>query len=389
MKGEQRKDLRDPVPISAGGVRPDDAVMRSRFRGCLLGGAVGDALGAPVEFMDHRAILERFGPDGITAFAPAYGKLGAITDDTQMTLFTAEGLLRAWVRGCMRGVTTYPGVTAHAYLRWLQTQGERPSCDIAFAADEPGWLWSRRELHSRRAPGNTCLAALRAMRTLGDPARNESKGCGGVMRVAPAGLFVSRLDSDEPDSNAFTLGTELAALTHGHPTGALTGGVLAVLVRQLVTGAMLPEALKAAKTCLRSQEKHEETLQAIERAEELANSSMAAEKAIAWLGEGWIAEEALAISIYCAQVAGDFREGVILAVNHDGDSDSTGAITGHLLGALHGVHEIPAEWLESLELREVIMEVADDLLAFRDWDIGEYSSNREMNERIWKKYPGV
>lgn len=388
MNGKQRKNAMDPVMMPVDGI-PDDAVMRSRFRGCLLGGAVGDALGAPVEFMNRRGILERFGPEGITAFVPAYGKLGAITDDTQMTLFTAEGLLRAWVRGCMLGLTTYSGVTAHAYLRWLQTQGERPSCDIAFGADEPGWLWNQRELNSRRAPGNTCLAALRAMRTLGDPARNDSKGCGGVMRVAPAGLFVSRLGSDEPDSHAFTLGTELAALTHGHPTGALTGGVLAVLVRQLVAGATLGEALTAAKACLRSQEKHEETLQAIERAEELANSSMAAEKAIAWLGEGWVAEEALAISIYCALVVGDFREGVILAVNHDGDSDSTGAITGNLLGALHGVQEIPTEWLESLELREVIMEVADDLLAFRDWDIGEYSSNREMNERIWKKYPGV
>src|SRR5690606_10591138 len=101
-------------------------------------------------------------------YAPAYGGLGKITDDTQMTLFTAEGLLRAWVRECLKGITTYSGVTAHAYLRWLQTQGERPRKDIMFGDEEPGWLFQQKALHSRRAPGNTCLAALRSMTALGD-----------------------------------------------------------------------------------------------------------------------------------------------------------------------------------------------------------------------------
>src|SRR6266516_3671417 len=132
---------------------------------------------------------------------------------------------------------------------------------------------------------------------------------------------------------------------------------------------------------------HEETLAAVEMAEALAASGMPSNTAIERLGGGWVAEEALAISIYCALVAADVREGVILAVNHDGDSDSTGAIAGNLLGAMHGVNAIPAEWLESLELRSVITEVAEDLFSFPDWQIGEYSDNRELNDRIWEKYP--
>ena len=338
--------------------------------------------------MKRTEILRRFGPKGITKYGPAYGGLGTITDDTQMTLFTAEGLIRAWVRGCMKGITTYSGVTAHAYLRWLQTQGERPSCDIDLGTDETGWLFEQPELHSRRAPGNTCLAALRAMRSLGEPAQNDSKGCGGVMRVAPVGLFAWRLGQHESPQEAFRLGTELAALTHGHPTGALTGGVLAVLILALTDGATLPEAIFAAKAILRSESRHEETLRAIEMAESLAVSGQPHEAAIAQLGQGWVAEEALAISIYCALVARNFKHGVILSVNHDGDSDSTGSITGNLLGAMHGVRSIPAEWLEPLELREVITTLAEDLYAFKDWDIGEYSENAEMNQRIWQKYPG-
>ena len=123
-------------------------------------------------------------------------------------------------------------------------------------------------------------------------------------------------------------------------------------------------------------------------AKELADSDLPHEDAIARLGQGWIAEEALAISIYCTLVASNFKHGVILAVNHDGDSDSTGAIVGNLLGAMHGVKAIPAEWLKPLELRDVITELAEDLYAFKDWAIGEYSENKELNKQIWWKYPG-
>jgi ADP-ribosylglycohydrolase len=178
-----------------------------RFRGCLLGGAIGDALGAPVEFMTRKDIVGRFGSGGIRDFVPAYGVTGAITDDTQMSLFTAEGLLRAHVRGCLRGISIFAGVTGHAYLRWLETQGLRSPLEIS----RDGWLWGIRALHHRRAPGNTCVSALGAKRHFGEPARNNSKGCGGVMRVAPVGLYMWRApDRTEIARRTFDLAVELA-----------------------------------------------------------------------------------------------------------------------------------------------------------------------------------
>ena len=363
-------------------------LARDRFLGCLLGGAVGDALGAPVEFMRRDEILRAFGPNGITGYARAYGGLGRITDDTQLTLFTADGLLRAWVRGRMKGIAHYPSVVAHAYLRWLKTQGQRPDHDIAFGNDEPGWLMQQPQLHNQRAPGNTCLSALRKMSSLGEPARNDRKGCGGVMRVAPAGLFTWRLGRGDSAHEACRLGADLAGLTHGHPTGRLTAGFLASLILHVTDGVSLHDSLAACKAILRLEPFHEETLSAVEVAEELAHSAMAPETAIHRLGRGWIAEEALAISIYCALVAEDFRHGLSLAVNHDGDSDSTGSITGNLLGTISGVESIPDDWLQSLELRDVIVEIAEDLYTFPDWDIGEFSENDELNQRIWRRYPG-
>ena len=383
--GRWRQHGWHPYISSAGSAKPALLEPRARYLGCLLGGAAGDALGAPVEFMSRARILNDFGPAGITRFEPVFGGIGMITDDTQMTLFTAEGLLRSWIRGCLKGVTSAEGVTAHAYLRWLQTQGASPPSELMIDGD-PGWLTAHSELHHRRAPGNTCLAALRAMRQLGQAARNNSKGCGGVMRVAPAGLFTATLaarDTESSSARAFELGDGLAALTHGHPTGRLAAGVFAALVCSLVAGAGLREAVDDATTLLVQRRDHEETLSAITSAVALADSSTPHAEAVAELGQGWVADEALAIALYAALVSDSLEQGVVIAVNHDGDSDSTGAIAGNILGALYGVDAIPAAWLEHLELREVISEVATDLLDFTHWDL-----DGRDGQTMWRKYPG-
>jgi ADP-ribosylglycohydrolase len=355
------------------------------FRGCLLGGAVGDALGAPVEFMSLERIQERFGTEGIGDYVSAYGRTGAITDDTQMTLFTAEGMLRAHVRGRMRGLTTFSGVTDHAYLRWLETQGHQAPIEIG----RDGWLWQLRALHHLRAPGNTCLSALRAKKHFGEAAANQSKGCGGVMRVAPVGLYAWHQRAVSGNAQeTFSMGAEIAGLTHGHPSGRYPAGVLALLILRLLDGIPLAESLEDAKGILRTLDRHQETLAAIEAAERLATSGSASTAmSVESLGDGWVAEEALAISLYCALVATDFEHGVRLAVNHGGDSDSTGAIAGNLLGAIWGDSAIPRRWLASLELGAEITQVADDLHDCVTWNIGEHVESGD-NERIWARYPG-
>lgn len=359
------------------------ADMADRFRGCLLGGAAGDALGAPVEFMDRAGIRECFGQRGIRSYAEAYGGIGRITDDTQMTLFTAEGLLRSRIEECLHGQTDYVRSTALSYLRWLMTQGGRPCGCVPGLSS--GWLMAQPALFNARAPGNTCLSALQAMAVPGQAATNDSKGCGGVMRVAPAGLFAARIKTEQPRQLAFSLGTRLCALTHAHPSGNLSGGVLAVLILELVRGATLTEALASAKPLLRENPGHGETLAAIEYAQTLAREGGKPVTSIFMLGEGWVAEEALAISIYCALTAQDFTDGVTMAVNHDGDSDSTGAITGNLLGAMLGTTPLrQAGWLEHLELRDVISEVAEDLYACPDWN-----AESVKQKGILHKYPAT
>lgn len=344
------------------------------FAGSLLGGAVGDALGAPVEFLSLAQIRARFGPAGIRDLTPAYGKLGAITDDTQMTLFTAEGLLRGHNRALEKGI---PGGTVacvyHAYLRWLETQGERPR--YPFPEVSEGWLLTIPQLWAARAPGRTCLAALRSgtMGRLAEPL-NDSKGCGTVMRVAPVGLA---------GEEAFQLGCELAATTHGHPTGYLAAGFLAALIDRIIAGADLRAATDTARDMLREYPNHEECLAAVDAAIGLAAHAPPVPESCERLGGGWVAEEALAIALFCALAADDFEEAVALAVNHSGDSDSTGALTGNILGALLGTEAIPPRWLEPLELRDEIEQVAADL--FRHFG---NPADPPCPDDDWHRYPG-
>jgi ADP-ribosylglycohydrolase len=321
----------------------------NRSLGCLLGGAVGDALGAPVEFASKSEIIKRFGLDGIRDFVPAYGRVGAITDDTQMTLFTAEGCLRAITRSTSAGTDDQINLIRHAYMRWLLTQGGKGDSPV----ERTGWLIEQDELFSRRAPGNTCLSALR--RDGGEI--NDSKGCGGIMRVAPCGI----LHAGDPDK-AFQLGLEAAKLTHGHPTGYLAAAVFAAIIAELMVGKSLETAIVSSRAILVRSSDHAETLAALDAAVRRASAKEKPETALPALGEGWIAEEALAISVYCALMAINLEEGIVTAVNITGDSDSTGAITGNLLGAMHGAGLIPLRWLDQLELRDVIETVAQDLI---------------------------
>ena len=320
-----------------------------------MGGAIGDALGWPVEFLKLNEIKKKYGESGITDLIVGINGKAEITDDTQMTLFTAEGLLLAETSRQEKGNCHVPSAVYRAYLRWLHTQGYPKDVEKEFIYD--GWLIKVKDLHARRGPGSTCLSALSSgkMGTIEQPI-NNSKGCGGVMRVAPVGLFYSR-------EKAFRIACECAALTHGHPSGYLSAGVLDHIIACIIEGLDIEEAVKDALKVLETYDGNEECSIAIRKAVELVNGSEEPDTAIKLLGEGWVGEEAIAISIYCAlKYKGNFKKALCAAVNHDGDSDTTGAITGNILGAYLGIDGIPGEWIAKVELADVIMQIADDLL---------------------------
>lgn len=362
---------------------------RDKIRGCLLGGAVGDALGYPVEFLSWSGIQARYGAEGIQGYDPDMETgFALVSDDTQMTLFTANGILFRETRGKLRGIAGSPsGYVYQMYKDWLLTQtgGRR-------GRDNFSWLLDVPELWDRRAPGMTCLSALESGKggSVKHPI-NHSKGCGGVMRAAPMGLpYGGRMgwSREELDRE----GAEIAALTHGHSLGYIPAAVLVHIVNvgvygECPRGDTLPDAVEDAMDMaerLFGGDPHWGELRAlVSRAEELAGSAAPDEENIRALGEGWVAEETLAIAIYCAlRYPDDFSKGVTAAVNHGGDSDSTGAVTGNILGVWLGYEAIEDKWKQNLELRDIILEMADDLCY--GCPLEEYHENRDP--RWLRKY---
>ncbi|UXY31012.1 ADP-ribosylglycohydrolase family protein [Streptomyces sp. HUAS TT20] len=345
------------------------AVYRARVRGCLLGGALGDALGYPVEFSSLDRIRAAHGERGVTGLVPgAHGVVGRISDDTQMTLFTAEALVRAHARERTKGIGgAWSLLLRQAYERWLETQS-KPGPDQAAPTEDgaaPTGLITEAWLYSRRAPGNACLSGVAQMYapdpwlTLdGRPGQvnPDSKGCGAVMRSAPFGL-VNLADA------AFAMAARGAQITHGHPTGYYAAGALAAIVAHLVAGDSLEGSVLRALRELETHPGHEETSAALREAVDLAGRRAPTAEKVESLGEGWVAEQALAIGVYCALAEPRVPDALLLAVNHSGDSDSTGSICGNLLGAHHGDVGLPHAWVERVEGRARIAALADDLAA--------------------------
>ncbi|MEV4437749.1 ADP-ribosylglycohydrolase family protein, partial [Streptomyces sp. NPDC049577] len=331
--------------------------LRARIRGCLLGGAIGDALGNPVEFLSLTAIRATYGPAGVTGLVPDdEGIAGRVTDDTQMTLFTAEGLIRARARAASKGIGgAGTAVVRNAYLRWLDTQNHPapPPPDGTRDIVRSGWLRLEPWLYARRAPGNACLSGLgqghipdprEPLDGTPGPVNSESKGCGTVMRSAPFGL------TGAPAVRAFELAARCARITHGHPTGAYAAGAFAAIVRHLLDGVHLHGSVLRALELLAHYPGHEETSAALRAALGLAADGAPTPEKLETLGGGWIAEEALAIAVYAALARRDsVADALLLSVNHSGDSDSTGSLCGNLLGALHGDAALPPAWLSRTE----------------------------------------
>jgi ADP-ribosyl-[dinitrogen reductase] hydrolase len=333
--------------------------LDDRYRGCLLGGAIGDALGAAVEFQSLAELRRRHGQAGVRELLPAYGGVGRFTDDTQMTLFTAEGLLRALAKPEPEPIVE----VERALWRWLWTQGDPVPAALREHAD--GSLYATPALHAARAPGNTCLSALRARvraaaerRPLAQPL-NDSKGCGGVMRVAPAGMLGDR--GSDRLGDPWTLACACARLTHEHPAGWDSAGLFAEIIAELLGGWTLAAASDRVWTRRRAL-CHPDTQRAIDAALTLARSgTLPSADQVESLGGGWVGEEALAIALYCALVSDTVEDALALAVTHSGDSDSTGAIAGNLLGAEQGLAGFPDRWLAPLELADQITQIAREL----------------------------
>lgn len=377
--------------------------FNDKIRGSLMAGAMGDALGYEVEFMRRGAILAEYGEKGITQLALDHRGKAQISDDTQMTLFTAAGLLNGYTKNCMTGLCgALEEYVQYAYMDWYYTQEPAPKDYSPFT-----WLYHIVELHKNRAPGITCLNACWDIIN-GREVKNNSKGCGGIMRVAPMPLYLIR-NADRCDDSVLVAEScaQIAACTHKHPLGFLPAALLGVFIYKIallsvdeVKNKLEPiveECLQVIDAIYVDQYVHyKNTLKTLTRkAMRLAFSDTPDAEAIAQLGEGWVAEETWAIALFAAiRHIDSVEEALIASVNHDGDSDSTGAVTGNIMGAIYGYEPIKNANLlcpkgkrleEIVELSDVILAIADDLTTgciISEWSPNDTPAQKQWFERL-------
>lgn len=353
--------------------------IQDKCRGSLVGGAVGDALGYEVEFMSLSAIRKKYGEKGIVNYGLDRNGVAEFSDDTQMSLFTAEGLLITIVAEKYNYPDMLPYIS-DAYHYWYTTQTMPP------IKMSKCWLTHLATLWSKRAPGMTCMSALASC----GPVVNNSKGCGGVMRVAPIGIYSGAHPKLLDMVMAGQLAGMAADLTHKHPLSTLSSIALAMLVSDLITHEkvdrekfrfiVVNRVLKLMEFNGLKSEHFDFLSQLIVKALDLAEAAVSDTDAIRQLGEGWVAEETLAIAIFSVmRYIDDFEKCIVCAVNHDGDSDSTGAVAGNIIGAILGYSAIPKKYLTTLELHDILVSVADDL--------GGFSSEGQMTERYVNHKP--
>ncbi len=352
-------------------------ILQDRIRGSLIGGAAGDALGYPVEFIDDfKDIQHHYGEHGITRLAvDTFAEKALISDDTQMTLFTANGILNAKRHGM-------PGTVGiqNAYIEWYLAQTGKKSMRYRDC-----WIASIPEMSAGRAPGITCMSALKSLTAMKTP-ENNSKGCGGVMRIAPIPLYAAngRISIEDADR----LAGDAAKITHKNPLGFIPAALMAHVIYRLATDETPTRERMESYICegtkmmgeLYAQYDTDVNLmrELAWNAIELSHNDSSDLGNIGHLGEGWTGEEALAIALYCALRHFDsFEEALIAAVNHGGDSDSTGAVTGNILGAAVGYEAIPQFFKDDLELHDVILHMADDLCR---GEITKYDKSKKMEQ---------
>ncbi|MFD6399607.1 ADP-ribosylglycohydrolase family protein [Nocardia sp. NPDC060249] len=374
-RDQWRSAVRNGEPGNAARKAVGAAMWAQRVHGCLLGGAIGDALGAPVETRSLQQIRAEYGSAGVTDIDPL-----RISEETQLTAFTVEALIRGSVRARAKGIGgATMGLLQQGLLVWLRGQvSEIPDQPFALHSSLTGYP----ELIEQRGVANSVYTALRQVATrraptdpLGtrDQPINHSKGSGAVMRAAPCGFGYAADRSGDATDAIFELGCDAAALTHGHPSGWLPAGTLSALIYQLARGADLATALSHARVELASYPEHEETSAALNAAHRLAarierERRYPTPEDVETLGQGWIGPEALSIAVFATLAAEGLggaphdivRTGLLLSINHSGDSDATGSIAGSLLGARHGYHALPRRWFDAVDARPVLERLAAD-----------------------------
>lgn len=334
--------------------------MNAKYhRGCLLGLAIGDAMGNTVEDKSWDEIQTEYGPEGLLGFDLKEEEFAPVTSHTQVAAFLCNGLLLALTRG--RG--EYMRWSKLALKEWVRSQqfSRESETGYCFLGKLP--QFRRRNCRDIRMLDNHRMEFYGSM----TQRKNMNNTPGPITAGVAAGmLFQPGRISPE---GVGELAGELIALTHGHPETFLSGVVLSYLIAGVLGGADLLQSLNQAIGVTERQyaerfSQMEKLTMKLRLAVDLShNKALSPLQAMEQIGCEDTAE-CLAGAVYaCLVNPRDFDGAIITAVNHSGTSAAVGAIAGAIMGALLGEDALPEFYLESLECTDVLGVLAQDMAA--------------------------
>ena len=308
-------------------------------KGMLLGLAVGDALGVPVEFESRRAL--RNDPVVDMRSGGSWGQVaGTWSDDTSMTIAAMESITR------LKKID-YNDVMEN-FLKWYERD--------AFTAT--GKLFDI---------GNTTRGAVvRFSRRLLSPTKcgateKNSNGNGSLMRILPATLYLfgtrGQIGVDELE-----VIHEFSALTHGHAISKMSCGIYSLIAAQILNGKNISDAFKAGMNDAKTFYDNDATFKEFWR---LCDENFAELPEDDILSTGYVLDT-LEAALWCLLNTDDYKTLALKAVNLGSDTDTVGAVAGGLAGILYGADSIPAEWLATLKRRDYLEKIAEDFAAVVD-----------------------
>ncbi|HZF55576.1 MAG TPA: ADP-ribosylglycohydrolase family protein [Polyangiaceae bacterium] len=310
------------------------APRRAIFAGAVLGGAIGDAMGHPTEFISSfSAIRSKYGPRGVTGYELYWDRGGKrfapYTDDTQMAEVVLRTLLNAREQGSDIDETMRE--MAQGFIQW---------------ADHPQG--------GHRAPGGACMSGCRALARgvhWSKAGGATAGGCGSVMRAYPFGLlFADDLARAERWSVAHS------KLTHRDPIALAACAAMAVGMARIVRGD--PVLTVASEMVGAACRYSPPTAAMIARALEEARTGVKPEVTLNRL-RAWAAHEAIAAAVYLfVRHPDDPAAAILEGANTPGDSDSIATLAGAMLGARCGLDALPSEWVRDVERSDELLDLA-------------------------------
>ncbi len=335
----------------------------SAYQGCLLGLAVGDAMGYPVDKKTWAEISEMYGPNGLLGYDLANGSADN-TSYTQLATFVYNGLLLGAIRGKPEN---YGKFIALGLREWAKSQQFWGGAEKTFC-----WVAQVPEMRRRHCMDTSMLDALRR-ETLGTPEKPVFRSIfpGALTTAVAVGLAAEQ--GKMTREQVGRLGAEAVAFTHGQPEAFLSGSFVAYAIAGILQQpeAKLPDIF--LKVCDLMEQQYDaqypqtQTVVAgVKRAISLTKDVELSPLAAMTLLGCTTAAECVAGAVYASTIhMANFDEAMIVSVNHSGRSGCVGALTGAMMGAKLGVEALPEFYLESLETTAVLSELAKDFTQVR------------------------